>query len=363
MADRLEESLVAAARYLAASLLAGGRLLAEGDGRAAADARHIAVEFVHPVTVGRRALPALVGSSGARPGDVVVGVAYDGSGLPGRVDLALADRPVPGAGHVVSLPVGDADAAKEAAVTAYHVLWELTHVFLEQAGGTGSLSGALGASGASGLSGASGPSADLEALYPMLYQPPAREPPELAATSSARAKVVESADLRRRCLAQHDDLLAKAGELVAAAPTVFTFGNGGSATDAADLAWRIGPRARAVSDDIATITAVANDVSFDVVFARQLSTLGQPGDVAIGLSTSGNSPNVLAGLAEAARRGLRTIGLAGYEGGGMASAALDVCLVVPSSSVHRIQEAQVSLYNELTRRAAHVLRQSLPGPG
>lgn len=351
MADRLEESLVAAAQDIADRLGAGGRLLAVGAGRALTDARHIAVEFLHPVTVGRRALPALVGSGDARAGDVVVGVGYAGSGLPDRVDVALADRAVPGAAYAVALPGADhddrGDAAKEAAVTAYHVLWELTHVFLEQRGGVEPAGG----------------SADLSALYPMLYQTSGQKTPAGAANASAREKLDESAELRRRCLAQHDDLLGKAAELVAGAPTVFTFGNGGSATDAADLAWRIGTRGRAVSDDIATLTALANDVSFDVVFARQLATLGHPGDVVIGLSTSGSSANVLAGLVEASRRGLRTIGLAGYEGGAMVSASLDVCLVVPSSSVHRIQEAQVSLYNELARRAVRVRRPPPLGPG
>jgi D-sedoheptulose 7-phosphate isomerase len=358
MADRLEDALVAAALEIAGRLGAGGRLLAVGERRAAADARHIAVEFLHPVTVGRRALPALMGSACAAAGDVVVGVAYDGSPLPDRVDVALADRAVRSAVTSVPLASGEPNAAKESAVTAYHILWELTHVFLDQAGVSSPPPGVSAPAG----------SADLAALYPMLYQPArtggaSSGQARAAATASAREKLMESAEVRARCLEQHNDGLARAAELVAAAPTVFTFGNGGSATDAADLAWRLGPRGRAVSDDIATVTAVANDVSFDVVFARQLATLGRPGDVAIGLSTSGNSPNVLGGLAEAARRGVHTIGLAGYAGGAMAAAELDVCLVVASSSVHRVQEAQVSLYNELARRADRGLRPPRPGPG
>ena len=110
---------------------------------------------------------------------------------------------------------------------------------------------------------------------------------------------------------------------------MFTFGNGGSATDAADLAHALGPKGWALSDDVATVTALANDVSFDVVFARQLATLARPGDAVVALSTSGTSANVLAGLAEAQRLGLGTIGLrrlrrrVRWRGAG-----LDVCCVV-----------------------------------
>jgi D-sedoheptulose 7-phosphate isomerase len=102
---------------------------------------------------------------------------------------------------------------------------------------------------------------------------------------------------------------------------------------------------------MATVTALANDVGFDVVFARPLATLARPGDAVVGLSTSGGSANVLAGLRHATSSGLRTIGLAGYGGGEMASAGLDVLLAVASDSVHRIQEAQVALYSEVLRRA------------
>ena len=104
------------------------------------------------------------------------------------------------------------------------------------------------------------------------------------------------------------------------------------------------------------MTALANDVSFDVVFARQLRAFGSPGDVAIGLSTSGGSANILQGLQSASEAGLITLGLAGYDGGDMAQLdGLDFLLTVPSSSVHRIQEAQTTLYHlvwELTQAAA-----------
>ena len=92
------------------------------------------------------------------------------------------------------------------------------------------------------------------------------------------------------------------------------------------------------------LTALANDVGFDLVFSRQLIAHAKPGDIALGFSTSGDSVNVLRGLEEGSRRGLLTIGLCGYEGSAMAlSEAVTHCLVVRSESVHRIQEAQAAL--------------------
>ncbi len=99
--------------------------------------------------------------------------------------------------------------------------------------------------------------------------------------------------------------------------------------------------------DVAVLTALGNDVGFDVVFARQVAAMGRPGDIALAVSTSGGSENVLRALEEAKRRGLLTVGLAGYDGGRMAEADLDFLFAVPSSSVHRIQEAQTTLYHVL----------------
>jgi D-sedoheptulose 7-phosphate isomerase len=95
------------------------------------------------------------------------------------------------------------------------------------------------------------------------------------------------------------------------------------------------------------LTALANDVSFDVVFARQLAAFARPEDMAFGLSTSGGSSNVLRAFDEARSRGMLTVGLAGYDGGKMRDAGLDHLFVVPSPSVHRIQEAQTTLYDVL----------------
>jgi D-sedoheptulose 7-phosphate isomerase len=106
---------------------------------------------------------------------------------------------------------------------------------------------------------------------------------------------------------------------------------------------------------VAVVTALSNDIGFEVVFARQIAAFGRSHDIAVGLSTSGGSANVLRGFDEASRRGLLTIGLAGYDGGKMAEAdTIDYLFVVPSSSVHRIQEAQTTVYHvlwELTQQA------------
>ena len=96
------------------------------------------------------------------------------------------------------------------------------------------------------------------------------------------------------------------------------------------------------------ITALGNDVGVEVVFARQLAAFGGRGDIAVGLSTSGNSANLVRAFDEASRRGMLTIGLAGYDGGKMAELdSIDYLFVVPSSSVHRIQEAQTTIYQVL----------------
>lgn len=326
-------ALVAAAVDIAAAFDRGGRLLAVGDGRADADARHVAVEFLHPVIVGRRALPAAVGAARVGPDDVVVAIGYGAAPVARPCDVAIADHPFAEARHVIDLPRDDAYAAKEAALAAYHVLWELVHLFL----GAGTATGA----GASGL----------DALYPMLAGSPSGPETRAAAIASTEEKLAETTVLRARSLADNDVQLDVAARLVADAETVFTFGNGGSASDAADLAIALAPKGWALSDDVATVTALANDVSFEVVFARQLMTLARPADAVVALSTSGTSANILAGLRQAKQLGLATIGFAGYDGGDMAGAELDACCVVRSTSIHRIQESTVTLYDEVLRRA------------
>src|SRR5262249_39159602 len=135
---------------------------------------------------------------------------------------------------------------------------------------------------------------------------------------------------------------------------LITFGNGGSSTDAQDLATDAlasGWPAVCLNDDVATVTAVGNDVGFDKAFSRQLIPLGRAHDVAVAISTSGNSDNLIAGLEEARRRHLLTVGIAGYDGGRMAELGwLGPLLIVRNDYIPRIQEAQATIYHLLLER-------------
>jgi D-sedoheptulose 7-phosphate isomerase len=173
--------------------------------------------------------------------------------------------------------------------------------------------------------------------------------------ASAVSKSAVSAALRTETLERERDRLERAAAGMAARLVSggrrFTFGNGGSSTDAAALAtlfarppWGRPFAARCLSDDTAILTALANDIGFELVYSRQLIAHADAGDVAIGISTSGNSRNLLAAFDEAADRGLLTIGFAGYEGGDMSqSPKVSTCFVVRSESVHRVQETQAAL--------------------
>jgi len=172
---------------------------------------------------------------------------------------------------------------------------------------------------------------------------------------SAEAKVAASAHLRQATLQSSNDIIERAASAIAdrllQGGTLFTFGNGGSSTDAASLAslfvrtpWGQPLRARSLVDDSAVLTALGNDVGFELVFSRQLIAHASGADVVIGLSTSGNSRNLLRCFEEADGRGLLTIGIAGYNGGEMAASPhVRHCLVVDADSVHRIQETQAAL--------------------
>jgi D-sedoheptulose 7-phosphate isomerase len=205
---------------------------------------------------------------------------------------------------------------------------------------------------------------ELAALYPFLE--PARGDPAavLADVTRSTAEKIEEIGRLRAAVAEAEAARIAAcatamAERFAAGGRLFTFGNGGSSTDATALAALFvapGPGHRplpavSLTDDVATLTALANDVGFELVFARQLAAAARPSDVALGLSTSGGSANVLRGFAAARERGLLTIGLAGYSGGPMAEAAargeIDHLFVMPSASVHRIQEAQTTTYHVL----------------
>ncbi len=213
----------------------------------------------------------------------------------------------------------------------------------------------------------------MESLYPFLYSDQA----DLSAVleqvrASTVAKIQEIGELRRTVCARDGARIAGCAQQMAArfgaGGRLFAFGNGGSATDAQQLATLFlnpgrGLRplpAFGLANDTSVVTALCNDIGVDVVFARQLAAFGGRNDIAVGLSTSGSSANLLRAFDEASRRGMLTIGLAGYDGGKMAELdSIDYLFVAPSSSVHRIQEAQTTIYQvlwELTLAALAPLR-------
>ena len=175
-------------------------------------------------------------------------------------------------------------------------------------------------------------------LYPFIEGDEREVAPLLASLEqSAVAKAEASAELRAATSAQMREQLAQLADIMAArfvgGARLFTFGNGGSSTDAASLAelfarppWGRPLPARSLVDDSAVVTALGNDVGFDLVFSRQLIAHGAPGDIAVGISTSGSSRNVLTAFAEARTRGMITVGLAGYDGGEMAGCARPAAL-------------------------------------
>jgi D-sedoheptulose 7-phosphate isomerase len=171
----------------------------------------------------------------------------------------------------------------------------------------------------------------------------------------AQALLRESARVKQELADRAAGTIARAASLVVdafrAGGKVLLFGNGGSAADAQHLAaeWtgrlrgeRRGLPAIALTANTSELTALGNDYGFDRIFARLIEAHGSPGDVAIALSTSGNSPNVLAGVAEARARGLRTIGLSGRHGGKLAP-VVELALLVPSDDTPRIQESHIAI--------------------
>lgn len=200
-------------------------------------------------------------------------------------------------------------------------------------------------------------------FYPFLFEGGKASIEEVLAQvrHSTLEKCREVIALRRATLASSGKQIIAAGQAMArafaAGANLLAFGNGGSATDAQDLVtdllnppfpdWSPLP-AIALTNDIAVITAVGNDVGFDNVFARQVIAFGRRGDIAVGISTSGSSTNVLVAFEQAKKQGLLTVGLAGYDGGKMLhSKAVDYCINSPSDHIPRIQEAQATVYHVL----------------
>jgi D-sedoheptulose 7-phosphate isomerase len=215
-----------------------------------------------------------------------------------------------------------------------------------------------------------GQKGSVESLYPFLYSQTSDLPAVLEQVrASTVAKAVEITELRaiigERDGARLASCARQAAARFAAGGRLLAFGNGGSASDAAQLATLFlnpGGDARplpalGLASDPSVLTALCNDVGTDVVFARQLAAFGRCGDIAVGLSTSGNSANLLRGFDEASRRGMLTIGLAGYDGGKMAELdTIDYLFVAPSASVHRVQEAQTTIYQVLWELTLAALR-------
>lgn len=136
---------------------------------------------------------------------------------------------------------------------------------------------------------------------------------------------------------------------------ILLFGNGGSAADSQHIAAELVSRFRreraalpaiALTTDTSILTAISNDYGFEEVFARQVEALGQEGDVVLGISTSGNSPNVLNAVRKAAEIGMKTVGFTGQDGGKLKE-CVDVCFRVPSQSTPHIQEVHIAVAHAL----------------
>jgi D-sedoheptulose 7-phosphate isomerase len=406
--------LALACQEMAQRFLRGGRLLAFGQDQHATDAEHVSVEFVHPVIVGKRALPALDLSRSfrrrleviLRPADIVMGFGPPGgdpevtaaldwarqrgaqvfafgapspaaeapappperlppgaarSARPALVaaqsdhELPVAARPdhapghaaepagaPPEAGGAYSLPAADADPYihQELIEVLYHTLWETVHVYFEHRERGHEV-------GAAGF------------LYPFLQrqkQDTGEVTGEVAA--SIRAKAAEVERLREEVAGQQAEAIAATAdamrERLRRGGQLILFGNGGSATDANDWALDCAVPlkgftpipALSLAMEPANITAVANDIGTEAVFLRQLIAHAGAADVAVALSTSGGSANIIAALGEARKRGLLTVALLGYGGGEIVRRGLaDLSLVVPCDYIPRIQEVQASIYH------------------
>jgi D-sedoheptulose 7-phosphate isomerase len=234
-------------------------------------------------------------------------------------------------GETFAPPTNDPFIRQELIETLYHVLWELVHVFLEHreksvvGGGAASI------------------------LYPFLDDAVTDlDAVRADVQRSIEAKAAEIGGLREQTLAEN--ALTEVADAIRGA-RVLALGNGGSATDAMDVVADLrerGHRALDLSDDPAILTAIANDIGVEAIFARQVIAYGRAGDALLTFSTSGSSANVIAALAEARRRRLTTVAFVGYDGGRIASESLaDHVVIVRSEHIPRIQEAQASAYHTL----------------
>ena len=372
----------------------GGKLVIWAPaGAGFSDAQHNAVEFIHPVIVGKRALPAMAVRE-RRQASLMLG--------PRDILMELEGARLRVMDQELCVDTDDLFVSQEILETAYHELWELVHVFFEHEGllqeactdevcltcGDVALPAAIvHVEGSRALvrtvQGEEAAEISLvepvrpgdlvlvhggvalerlkpidefsQEFYPFLSNQAVDVPSVLA--DVARSVCMKWDEVKNLRLVMDFGALDAALEAVTArvrqGGKVLAFGNGGSSTDAADLAADLLDRdvpAVDLSGEPSVITAVGNDIGFEEVFARQVIALGAPGDVALGITTSGCSGNVTRALQQAKRQGLLTVALAGYGGGALKQEpAVDHLLVTDSTYIPRIQEAQATIYHALVR--------------
>ncbi len=361
--EREAPRLARASSEMAERFANGGRLYAFGNGPYATDAAHVSVEFIHPVIVGKRALPALDVSAApdafvdalVEAGDMAIAFGPPEGDHRTAGALRLARRkgaftvawPGADADYAVTAPDADPHVHQEVFEVLGHALYESVHVFLEH---RRELGDDVGASAF---------------LYPYLgsaQNDSSAIVDDVAA--SIRAKASDGEALREQVAGEQSGAIAGAilamRARIAAGGRLLIFGNGGSATDATDFALdcMLGspemPAIPAISlaAEPAVLSAIANDVGAELTFLRQIAAQARPNDVAFAFSTSGGSKNVVAALEAARKRGLLTVALLGYDGGEIVRRGLaDHAIVVRCDYIPRIQETQAAIY--------HVMRHAL----
>ncbi|TFE67528.1 SIS domain-containing protein [Methylacidiphilum caldifontis] len=353
-------SLAKASQKIAQQFLDGGKLLAFGKGQAISDAQHIAVEFVHPVIVGKRALPALdisldfthwlkvlcssrdivFGFSPLVEEDREVNEALKWASSIGAMTFSLPGKE---GSYALCPPTLDPWIFQEMVEILYHTLWETVHLFFEHREFGYDLE-------------------HVSFLYPSLGQEKQQTQQLLEQVAySIIAKANEDEILRKKIANEEAEKIEQAisliQERIRKGGKLILIGNGGSATDANDfLLDLINPPvahcspipAISLAMEPAVLSALANDVGVEVLFSRQLHAHSQPNDVVVALSTSGDSKNIVHALEEARQRGLFTVALLGNEGGEIVRKQLaSVSIVVRSDYIPRIQEVQATVYHLL----------------
>jgi D-sedoheptulose 7-phosphate isomerase len=257
----------------------------------------------------------------------------------GALTFALAGE---AGDYTFDLPDEDPFVVQEVFEVLYHMLWETVHVYFEHREQGHDV-------GASSF------------LYPFLGTQEQRLEGVVEEVQGSMLQKMEEVNGMRAAVAETEvNAISEIAEVISErleqGGKIIAFGNGGSATDANDLvADCVAPPpgfgtipAVSLAAEPANVTAIANDVGVEAIFLRQLIAHARPEDVAVGISTSGGSANILAALVEARKRGLPTVGIVGYDGGRIVSERLaDHAVVVRSDYIPRIQEVQASIYHVL----------------